>query len=311
MIRGELGPGPVAQSDRELFEELYRSQWRRVRSFALSVLGPQREHLADDVAAETFVRLYRQLPSIRDRSSLVGYLQVTARRLAIDVMRKEQWAARAAAAPAELADDPEADPAQSVEVSERRAEVRRALDNLGAQERAVLVLLANGMSTPEIADACNIARASVLQIISRTRRQLRQAIDEGADPAPLVASRRPRAPTVSRRRDGSSARLSGRVLEVERAEFVAVAGELPGEPDLVVRLPTAAVAKRERRRLRPGVLFQWELETWSESDGAMVSSSRITLDVEQVFSPEQQLQIARRAEEIAAQLAGFSPPDEC
>ena len=63
-------------------------------------------------------------------------------------------------------------PDEELEQNERRQEVLNALDGLAEQDRAVLLMKAEGLSYEEIADATGLARGSIGTTLARARRRL-------------------------------------------------------------------------------------------------------------------------------------------
>jgi RNA polymerase sigma factor (sigma-70 family) len=105
-------------------------------------------HQADDVAQETWLRLYRNLERVRDPLALGAWVDTTARRECLRALRGTR---REELTDAELGVEREA-PETDERLEERRAALARALAGLPARQRALMeCLLAE--SEPSYADA--------------------------------------------------------------------------------------------------------------------------------------------------------------
>lgn len=69
-------------------------------------------------------------------------------------------------------------PDEEMEQREKRVLVQDALDDLAEQDRAVLLMKAEGLSYDEIADATGLAKGSIGTTLARARRRLVEAYRE-------------------------------------------------------------------------------------------------------------------------------------
>ena len=76
----------AAQGDREAFARLVDSYWEKIRRWLFGLTGKQ--HLAEDVAQETFLKAWTALPTLRDFGSFRVWLFQIARRCWSDVRRR-------------------------------------------------------------------------------------------------------------------------------------------------------------------------------------------------------------------------------
>jgi len=155
----------VAELYTQYHESLVRLLYRRTGD---------RDH-AEDLAQEVFVRALESPPS-NPRPWLFAVALNLARddgRRAVregrrlELLRGEAGARTAPPADAEL------------EVNERAAAVRAALATLAEQDRAALLLKAEGFSYEEIAAALGLAVGSVGTTLARARRRLVEAFGQG------------------------------------------------------------------------------------------------------------------------------------
>ena len=148
------------------FEDLYRRYAPDVYRFALYLSGSPAQ--AEDLASETFVRVWTARDNIRT-ASVKAYLFTIARNLHVDGRRRE---ARNVELP-ELLFDPS--PGPEVEAQDKQAldTVLRALQQIPEVDRAALLMRAqDGLPYEEIAAALGIPLASARVKVHRARLRL-------------------------------------------------------------------------------------------------------------------------------------------
>lgn len=170
----------VAQGDEAAFSELLRRHQDAVYGFARRFLGDAQE--AEDVAQETFLRLYRMAESYRPEAMLRTFLLRITKNLCIDLYRKKR---------PELMDAlPEVtDPKTPLDLLESAVETHRieaAVEALPPNQRAA-IQLRHGEHLPygQIAQVMDISVSAVESLLVRARRTLRKTLGtEGpvADP---------------------------------------------------------------------------------------------------------------------------------
>ncbi|MCW2756662.1 MAG: polymerase, sigma-24 subunit, subfamily [Nocardioidaceae bacterium] len=113
------------------FTEFAVGSLRDLRRTAYLVCGDW--HLAEDLAQDALIRVYRSWDRIERRESLAGYARRTTVRLAIDHARKPRRRERPGPVPDRVVTDATADLGE-------RDEVTQALATLAPRQRACLVL---------------------------------------------------------------------------------------------------------------------------------------------------------------------------
>ena len=165
--------------DRQAFRMLVERYERPV--FALlgrMLLRSGRESLVEDLAQETFVRVFRGLPRFGadGRNNVSAWILTIAARLAIDELRRrqpgiERFDAHTLAVAAPSATD---------DASDRRsvaAAIEQAVEQLGPEYRAAFLLReVHDMDYDEIAVALRIDLGTVKSRLSRARAALRRAL---------------------------------------------------------------------------------------------------------------------------------------
>jgi RNA polymerase sigma-70 factor, ECF subfamily len=175
------GDGPPPATDAELIAAFRRDEewaaaglWDRfaplVRRILFRGLGPG--HDIEDLVQETFIRLYRKLPGLRDPEACKGFvITVTTRVLQTEL--RGRWLRRWLG----LSDDgsvPErATDGSDHEARDALARFYALLDRLGAQQRTVFVLRhVEGLELTEVAAAAGVSLATVKRWLPRITRRL-------------------------------------------------------------------------------------------------------------------------------------------
>jgi RNA polymerase sigma-70 factor (ECF subfamily) len=177
----------VVDGDTEAFRTLVEHHKRKLYAVILKLVGD--EDLAEELAQETFVKAFRAISDFRRDSSFGTWLvQIgihttrdqlrRAKRqrdrgiISIDALRETQRH------DLELVDkSPTADPGAEVELREERKLMRRALDELPADYREVLVLKHfEGWSYAQIADVTGDSIGTLKVRAYRARQLLRERL---------------------------------------------------------------------------------------------------------------------------------------
>lgn len=137
---------------------------------------------AEDVVQDAFVRAFLKLSSFQQSSAFYTWLYRIAFNAAISERRRrkpqssvEQQREASGIEPADHAEGPE----QHLERQERVERVHEALDSLGDQHRAILVLRdLEGLSYEEIGAVLDLAPGTVRSRLHRARIQLKDQLKE-------------------------------------------------------------------------------------------------------------------------------------
>jgi len=143
---------------------------------------------AEDLAQEAFLRLHRSLAGFRGESSLSTWLYRTLSRLAIDHLRREKLKRKIfffrhhdseQADPVDVAADTGPGPGETLLVAETGERVRRALQRLSPQQRAVFTLRHDeGLSLQEIAEVLQLSPGTVKAHLHRAVTSLREQLHD-------------------------------------------------------------------------------------------------------------------------------------
>lgn len=158
------GGAEVPSPDADL-EAAFQAYWGRICATLYRLLGDWDE--AEDLALETFCRLYRRPP--RNWEGLGSWLYRVATRLGLNALRARRrrrvYEEQAGALALERADP--ADPAEELERDERRAAVRKVLAGMRPRRARILILRHSGLSYAEIAASLGLAPGSVGTMLAR------------------------------------------------------------------------------------------------------------------------------------------------
>ena len=164
----------VAKGDRAAVRLLFMRHHARVYRFAARQTGS--ESMADDIASEVFLELWKQAPAFEGRSEVSTWLLGIARFKALSALRKrkEVWIDDddAAAVP-DTADTPEV-----AVMKEDKATALRGMVNALPEEHRTVIDLAyyHAKSVSEIADILSIPAATVKTRMFYARKKLGEAL---------------------------------------------------------------------------------------------------------------------------------------
>lgn len=207
----------LQRGDESAFDALVGRHRERVFRLACRYLGD--ETAAEDLAQESFLRVYRARHTWRPEAKFSTWLyRVTANACLNELRARRTRRAVEATAPrgpdggppAEPADPRAESPAESLVRAETAALVREAVSRLdGDQRLAVLLSKYEGLSYRELADAMGRSVPAVKSLLVRAREKLREDLAGILDRAPAAApgeEEAPLSPDERRRRERQAAR---------------------------------------------------------------------------------------------------------
>jgi RNA polymerase sigma-70 factor (ECF subfamily) len=176
VITADTEPGLIEearQGDRSAFGELVRRHYDNVINIVYRFCGDVQ--LAEDVAQETFIRAWINLPSFEPRSSLRNWLYRIAVNAALDVLRrKPEGSVEEEAA---MVTDQTPGPEEALLRKEQAELLQQAMRALPEGSRSVLILREYGqLSYREIAGALDIPIGTVMSRLNYARAHLRAVL---------------------------------------------------------------------------------------------------------------------------------------
>jgi len=180
------------EGDGEAFALLVRRFERPVYHLVLRMV--RRAAVAEDLAQDVFIRLWRHLGDLESADVLPGWLRRVAVNAVIDHWRKEDARRRKLAA---MREHPLARrvvrPSSRMETDEGVDAVQAALRRLPAKLRSVLVLRATeNMSYEELADTLGISTSAVRSRLFRAREEMQHLLRRAQAPQYLARMYRAR-----------------------------------------------------------------------------------------------------------------------
>ena len=151
------------------FEALFLEHWPHVYRLLCRLVGDSAE--AEDLALETFVRLYQRYPLRENESNPGGWLHRVATNLGLHSIRgwKRRERYEMTAGKYALQETPEARPPEILAQEEERRLVRLALAKMNERQSQLLILRHSGLSYKEIAEVLDLAPASLSWLRYRDR----------------------------------------------------------------------------------------------------------------------------------------------
>lgn len=177
--------------DVESFRQLVERYQNRAHSIALGVIGSKED--AEDIVQEAFLKAFRNLSSFRGQSSFYTWFYRIVFNLAIDLSRK-----RYRRSESNVGDHSSMDalthhssgdasdflgsvpnPDQVLQRNDISKGIRKALDNLSAEHRAVIILREiEGLSYSEISDVVGCSKGTVMSRLHHARKRLQGSLSE-------------------------------------------------------------------------------------------------------------------------------------
>lgn len=159
-IRGLRAGEPKA------YERLVSEFGGRLRRFAARMAGPE---VADDVAQEVFLRVYRSIRTFDPSGSLPAWVFTIANNLCVDHLRRRR--------PGRRLPSPASDPSEEAEGREAREALIRAVDALPEEQKRVFHLREEaGLTFREIAGLLGCPLGTALGRMHAAMAGLRRAL---------------------------------------------------------------------------------------------------------------------------------------
>lgn len=173
----------VLFSDEHAFEKIVRAYEQPLRSFLLMQTDGDSD-LTDDLAQETFIRVWLQLRTFQHASQFKTWLFSIAYHLYMDDCRKRQSHPVVDIALLQITDEPVDDSSNNYgdtnsESNTNEEWVQRALKQIPEPARTILTLaLMQDMSGKEISRITGLSETNVRQILFRYKPKLKKLLNE-------------------------------------------------------------------------------------------------------------------------------------
>jgi RNA polymerase sigma-70 factor (ECF subfamily) len=173
---------PAAPGDPGQFEAIFLEHWPRVFGLLRRLVGDDAE--AEDLALDTFLRLYQRKPAADGDLNVGGWLHRVATNLGLNAIRgwKRRQRYELESGKMDLAENHPASPAEIYAGAEERQRVRAILGQMEPRQAQLLILRHSGQKYQEIAAALNVSHTSIGPLLARAEsefeRRYRAAYDE-------------------------------------------------------------------------------------------------------------------------------------
>lgn len=153
------------------FEALFKENWPFVYRLLYRLVGDPAE--AEDLALETFFRLYQRHPSPQSEFNLGGWLRKVATNLGLHSIRSFRRRERyeMSAGKGVLEEMPENRPAEILAQEEERRLARLTLARMNDRQAQLLILHHSGFAYKEIAQTLGLSPSSIGPLLLRAERE--------------------------------------------------------------------------------------------------------------------------------------------
>ena len=153
------------------FEALFLEHWPRVYAVLFRLMGDHAE--AEDLALETFMKMYRTNPAPDANFNVGGWLYRVATHLGLNAIRdwKRRQRYEGEAGRVEWLEEQTNGPAELFAAEEQRQLVRKVLGEMPSRQAQLLVLRYAGKPYKEIAAALGVAATSVGPLLVRAEQE--------------------------------------------------------------------------------------------------------------------------------------------
>jgi RNA polymerase sigma factor (sigma-70 family) len=161
----------TAESRSLALEALFAEHWAHVFRVLVRLVGDPAE--AEDLALETFLRLYQRGLLSQQDFNFGGWLHRVAVNLGLESMRafKRRERHELEAGRWDLEQAPEVQPAEILAQDEERRLARQVLSQMNERQTQLLTLRYSGASYKEIAEALGLSSTSVGPLLLRAERE--------------------------------------------------------------------------------------------------------------------------------------------
>ena len=155
----------------QAFEKCFEQYWALIYRLLARMLGDPDE--AEDVALETFYRLYQHHPDPVPEFNIGGWLVRVATNLGLHSIRsfKRRQGYELITGKMNLEEAAEDRPAELHEAEEERRTARMALARMNPRQSQLLVMRYSGMTYKDMASALNLSPTSIGPLLLRAERE--------------------------------------------------------------------------------------------------------------------------------------------
>jgi len=166
------------------FDDIFLEHYPRIHGFLTRLLGDHAE--AEDLALETFLRLYDQSENLNQKDfNVAGWLHRVSHNLGLNAIRsrKRRQQYELASGMQTLLSTAADSPAEAYDVEEARQSLRQVLAQMPLRQSQLLVMRYSGLSYQEIATVLGVSPTSSGPLLARAEaefeKRYRSTMEEG------------------------------------------------------------------------------------------------------------------------------------
>jgi RNA polymerase sigma-70 factor (ECF subfamily) len=163
---------PHREVEQQAFVEIYREHYATVFNIAQRILGATEE--AEEIAQETFIKLYQRWPNLTINISLRSWLARVAINLSISRYRRYRRSRELNKQLSSRANEVSESTEEKVVARQEAALVAKALGKLRKRDRTCLIARYAGLSYQEVADIVGARPSSIGKILQRAEASLKK-----------------------------------------------------------------------------------------------------------------------------------------
>jgi RNA polymerase sigma-70 factor, ECF subfamily len=166
----------VASGDKSAFAKLYGLTSRKLFGVALGILRDR--SAAEDIVQEVYVRIWRNAASFDvTLASPIAWMASIVRHCAIDMLRKQKLELLEFGDESARVDAGEPDPAEEIDIAQRRAIAFAAIRNMDpAKRKLILLAYVRKQSRDSLAKAYGVPTGTIKTNLRRSLLELRQSM---------------------------------------------------------------------------------------------------------------------------------------
>jgi RNA polymerase sigma-70 factor (ECF subfamily) len=153
------------------FEDIFLENWPKVYRFLARLIGDSAE--AEDLALETFLRLYQSAESDGKYFNVGGWLYRVAYHKGLNAIRSRQRRREyeLTSGVQDILEQNSDNPAETYAAKEAQQASRQVLARMNPRQSQILVLRHSGLSYQEIAEIMGVSTTSIGPLLTRAERE--------------------------------------------------------------------------------------------------------------------------------------------
>lgn len=169
-----------------IFRQIVDAHYRRIYSLTYRMVRSEQD--AADLTQETFVRIYKALPRLREGAAAGAWVRRIATNLCLDHLRRRNAAPPTSSIDAQISTesdtpstfeivDPSGEPERLFSTAESRRILQKAVNSLQEDYRVVIVLHhMEDIRVEEIAESLGVPAGTIKSRLSRARKELKRKL---------------------------------------------------------------------------------------------------------------------------------------